>query len=109
MSIELPEPIAIYFDAENANDLEILAHCFATDAIVRDEGRTIEGLPAIQEWKAQTTAKYQHTAEPRSCTEQDGKTIVATRLKGNFPGSPIDVKFIFALDGAKITSLEIHS
>jgi hypothetical protein len=41
--------------------------------------------------------------------EKDGKTIVTNRLIGNFPGSPIELEFIFTLDGNKITSLEIRS
>jgi hypothetical protein len=30
-------------------------------------------------------------------------------LAGNFPGSPIELDFVFTLDGDKITSLEIRS
>ena len=41
MSVELPEPIAAYMAAENGHDMEALAQCFANDAVVKDEGRTI--------------------------------------------------------------------
>ena len=30
-----------------------------------------------------------------------------SRLTGNFPGSPVDLRFFFELDGDKIASLEI--
>jgi hypothetical protein len=76
---------------------------------VRDEGKTIEGLVAIKQWKAETKKKYQHTIEPLASTQQDDKTIVANRLTGNFPGSPIELEFVFTLDGNKIASLEIRS
>jgi hypothetical protein len=33
--------------------------------------------------------------------------VVACRLTGNFPGSPVDLRFIFELEGDKIVSLEI--
>jgi len=33
---------------------------------------------------------------------------VTNRLTGNFPGSPVDLQFVFGLDGNKIVSLEIH-
>jgi ketosteroid isomerase-like protein len=105
----LPAPIAIYIAAENRGDTEALAHCFAEDAVVRDEGQTIEGLAAIKRWKAETKKKYQHTVEPLAAAQKDGKTIVTNRLTGNFPGSPIELEFAFTLDGDKITSLEILS
>ena len=106
---KLPTPIAIYVAAENQGDTEALAKCFAEDAIVRDEGKTIQGLAAIKQWKAKTKKKYQHTIEPLSSVEKDGKTIITNRLTGNFPGSPIELDFVFTLDGDKIVSLEILS
>jgi hypothetical protein len=109
MSIDLPTPIAIYLAAENRGDTEALAQCFAEHAVVRDEGRTIKGLAAIKRWKAETTKKYQHTVEPLASIKKGDKFVVTNRLTGNFPGSPIELKFIFGLDGDKITSLEIRS
>jgi len=109
MSVDLPTPIAIYIDAENRGDTQALAQCFAEDAVVRDEGKTIEGLAAIKQWKAETKRKYQHTIEPLASAQKDGKTIVTNRLAGNFPGSPIELEFVFELDGDKIASLEIRS
>jgi hypothetical protein len=109
MPVDLPTPIAIYIDAENRGDTEALAKCFAEDAVVRDEGETIEGLAAIKRWKAETKKKYEHTIEPLASAQKDGKTIVTNRLTGNFPGSPIELEFVFELDGDKIASLEIRS
>jgi ketosteroid isomerase-like protein len=109
MSVDLPAPITMYIAAENRGDTEALAQCFAEDAVVRDEGQTMEGLAAIQQWKAEARKKYQHTIEPLAVAPKDGKTIVTNRLTGNFPGSPIDLEFVFTLDGNKIASLEIRS
>jgi SnoaL-like domain len=109
MSVDLPTPIAIYIAAENRGDAEALTQCFAEDAVVWDEGRTIKGLAAIKQWKAETRKKYQHTIEPLASTQKDGKTIVTNRLIGNFPGSPIELEFVFMLDGDRIASLEILS
>jgi ketosteroid isomerase-like protein len=107
--VDLPTPIALYIAAENRGDAEALAQCFAENAVVRDEGRTIEGLAAIKEWKAETQKKYQHTIEPLASVQKDDKTIVTNRLAGNFPGSPIELEFVFTLEGDKIASLEILS
>ena len=109
MPIDLPAPIAIYIAAENRGDAEALAQCFAENAVVRDENQTMEGLAAIKRWKSETAKKYRHTMEPLALTRKGGKTIVTNRLTGNFPGSPIELKFIFGLDGNKIVSLEICS
>ena len=109
MSIDLPKPIALYIAAENRGDTEALARCFVENAVVRDEGRTMEGLAAIKRWKAETTKKYRHTIEPLAVAQAGGKVTVTNRLTGNFPGSPIELRFIFGLDGDKISSLEIRS
>ena len=109
MSVDLPTAIASYIAAENQGDPEALVRCFAEHALVRDEGHTIEGLDAIRQWAAETRKKYQHTLEPLASAQKDGKTIVTNRLTGNFPGSPIELQFIFELDGNKIASLEIRS
>jgi ketosteroid isomerase-like protein len=106
--LDLPTPIVIYIAAENRGDTEAMAQCFAEDAVVRDEGKTIKGLAAIKRWKAETKRKYQHTVEPLASVQKNGKTIVTNRLTGNFPGSPIELQFVFTLDGGKIVSLEIH-
>ena len=53
---------------------------------VRDEGRTREGLEDIVAWRRETADKYQHTFEPLAVVERDGKTIVATKVSGSFPG-----------------------
>jgi hypothetical protein len=39
--------------------------------------------------------------------DEAGKTVVTSRLTGNFPGSPVNLRFFFALDGDKIATLEI--
>ena len=109
MSVDLPTPIALYIAAENSGDTEALAKCFAESATVRDENHIVEGLDAIKKWKAETKKKYQHTIEAIAVADKDGKTIVTNRLSGNFPGSPIELEFVFTLDRDKIVSLEILS
>ena len=82
--------------------------CFADHAVVRDEGRTIEGPPAIKQWMKEAKAKYQHTVEPIEVSSRDGKTVVVARVAGNFPNSPLDLEHVFTIEGGKISSLEIR-
>ena len=109
MSIDLPTPIALDIAAGNRGDANSFAQCFAEHAVVRDEGRTFKGLTAIKQWNNEARKKYQHTMEPLASARKGDKTIVTNRLTGNFPGSPIELEFVFGLDGNKIASLEIRS
>jgi ketosteroid isomerase-like protein len=109
MDVDLPTPIATYVAAENSGDAEALARCFAEDAVVHDEGKTIEGLAAIKQWTVETKKKYQHTIEPLASAQKGDKVIITNRLTGTFPGSPIDLEFVFTLVDGKIASLEICS
>src|SRR5262245_8933115 len=105
-SLSLPKPIAAYFTADSS-DGEAVSRCFTENAIVKDEGHTHKGRAAIKEWKMDASAKYQYTGELFACEEQDGKIVVTSHLVGNFPGSPIDLRYFFKLERDKIASLEI--
>ena len=101
MSIQLPAPIEHYIQIENSGALEAVPECFATDAIVRDEGQTFEGVAAIKNWMAATRKKYGHTVAPLEFAERGGQCVLKARLAGSFPGSPITVSFSFVLAGGK--------
>lgn len=106
MSIILPEPIAVYFAADRA-DGEAVAQCFTEDAVVKDEGQTHIGRSAIAAWKTDAATRYTYTCEPIALDEIDGRTVVTCHLVGDFPGSPVDLRFFFRFQGDKIASLEI--
>lgn len=105
--MELPAPIQTYFSAEPPHDSAALAAAFATDAIVRDEGRVHRGSDEIRAWWQAAKAKYRHRAEPLDLTEAAGKSVVRARVSGDFPGSPTILTFAFGLAGDRITDLEI--
>jgi hypothetical protein len=105
-TLDLPKPVAAYFTADKG-DGEAVSQCFTENAVVKDEGHTHKGQAAIKQWKTDASAKYEYTCEPIACEEKDGKTVVTSHLVGNFPGSPVDLRFFFKLEGDKIASLEI--
>jgi hypothetical protein len=107
MVTELPKPIAGYFEADKGQSAEAIAACFAPAAVVRDEGHTYAGRDAIRRWKDQSSAKYTYTSEPFLISDEDRRTVVACHLVGDFPGSPVDLRYFFVLDGEKIAELEI--
>jgi SnoaL-like domain len=95
--------------SEKTHDTDALAECFAPNARVQDEGQTLKGLRAIKAWRLETAKKYQHTLKPVASSARGGKTVVSTKLTGNFPGSPVTLDFVFTLEGGKIAALEIKS
>ncbi len=104
---KLPGPVAAYVDGANAQDAHAVAACFNEDAVVRDEGRERHGIAAIRDWVEEVSAKYRPIVDILDVAERDGKTIVTGRVSGNFPGSPINLRYAFVLQGKKIDRLEI--
>lgn len=106
MMTELPAPIAAYFHADR-QDGDAVARCFTETGTVRDEGHLYEGRAAIARWKAEASTKYSYTVEPRAI-DHDGDTVIVTgHVAGDFPGSPVDLRYRFRLAGAGIAALEI--
>jgi hypothetical protein len=104
--LNLPEPIAAYFETDR-HGADAVAQCFTRDAVVRDEGRTHTGVAAIEKWKAGASAQYSYIAEPFALEKKDRKHIVTSRVAGDFPGSPVNLQFVFTLERGKIATLEI--
>lgn len=107
MTIELPGAIAAYFSADKQGDAQAISDCFAQEAVVVDEGNTYTGRDAIRQWIANASTQYTYTAEPFALAEEGGRTIVTSHLVGNFPGSPVDLRYFFVLQDDKIAELEI--
>jgi hypothetical protein len=108
MTVILPEAIQAYFDADNARSADAVAAAFTDDAVVKDAGETRVGRESIRAWKTETDQKYSSTlAEPFLMTTENGKTQVIGHVSGDFPGSPVDLRYFFVLKGDKIAELEI--
>ena len=50
---------------------------------------------------------WDYTVEPFALAQQDGRTVVTSHLVGNFPGSPVDLRYFFVLKDGMIAELEI--
>ena len=105
-ALHLPEPIAAYFQADSHGG-DAVARCFTKNAVIRDEGHTHSGAAAIAAWKTAATARYSYSSEPVALEQKDGRYIVTCRLTGNFPGSPIELRYVFGVERGKIAFLEI--
>jgi len=106
VTVILPKPIADYFAAD-AGDGSAIARCFTPDAVVIDEKLTHRGREAIARWKAEASAKYHYTSKPIAWVRDGDQAVVTARVVGNFPGSPVDLRYAFTLAGEEISRLEV--
>ena len=100
-------PVASYIAAANAQDIEAVTANFSESAVVRDEGRNRQGIAAIRQWAVEVSKKYGPTVETLDIAQADGRMILTGRVTGNFPGSPVELRYVFTLNGGKIERLEI--
>jgi ketosteroid isomerase-like protein len=107
MKTPIPAVLESYFQASNADDMDVLVSCFSSDATVVDENQTHRGTAEIKGWAINVRKKYEFKTEIVKATKTPAVTIVTAKVYGSFPGSPVDLDFRFTLNKNKITSLEI--
>jgi len=107
MSTELSPELAAYFAATNAHDVAGMIATFSEEAVVKDEGREHRGLPAIRTWMKETIAKYDYSVYPIESSRVGDKTVVNLSIWGQFPGSPLPLRYEFTVASQKIARLEI--
>jgi len=106
MTLTLPAPIAAYFAADG-QDGDAIARCFTPDAIVVDEKQSHTGRTAISRWKTDAAAKYDYVSTPVDVSREGERYLVVAHVAGNFPGSPVDLRYRFTLADDAIARLEI--
>lgn len=107
MPPDFPTPVAAYFAADAAGDLDALTRSFAKDGAVKDEGELRRGAEAIRAWWRAAKAKYRHNVAPISAATEGDRVIVSGDVTGDFPGSPATLRFTFDLSTDGIRRLEI--
>lgn len=105
---ELAPAIAAYIAATNAGNTSAVSQCFAEDANVFDEGEHQVGTAAIARWMEDTGRRYQPRVEVLNVQQRTGKVLVSNVVHGNFPGSPLELRYTFRLnEQGKISRLDI--
>ena len=107
MPLDLPAPVAAYFAANPALDVDGMLAPFAADAVVFDEKRTRRGRDEIRAWIEEATVAACAVAVPQDANVQDGDHVVTAEVSGTFPGSPVTLDFRFALAHDRIARLAI--
>src|SRR5258708_2632075 len=107
-STDAPDVIARYLGLAAEGDLDALVGCFADDAEVVDEDQTFSGHEEIRRWRETVTSKFTYTVEVLTSEALGADNFVVTaQLEGNFPGSPVQLRFRFVLRDGLIVALEI--
>ncbi len=107
MPSDFPAPVADYFAADAAGDLDALVRSFVEDGAVKDEGELHRGAGPIRAWWRAAKAKYRHEVAPLSAATEGDRVIVSGLVTGDFPGSPATLRFAFDLSSDGIRRLEI--
>ena len=104
----LAPAIAAYIAAANARDTSRVASFFAEDANVFDEGQHQVGTHAIAQWMQDTAQRYQPRVEVLDVQLRTVKVFVHNLNSGTFPGSPLELRYMFRLnERGKIARLDI--
>ncbi|GAA5586446.1 hypothetical protein Acal01_01590 [Acinetobacter calcoaceticus] len=105
---DIPEVVSAYFDADQANDVDALNQIFSDSAIVEDENSLYRGIVEIRTWWLAMKEKYQYFLELIEVSNTDHISTVLTQVSGNFPNSPVKLKFQFTLENGKVVKLRIY-
>lgn len=105
--MQIPESLAGYVAAQNARSVDAMLAYFTDDAVVHDERQDYRGTSSIRGWMEETMTKYHPTLEVLDVGMVNDKVVLRVSVSGTFPGSPIRLRYDFALDRDRIVRLEI--
>jgi len=106
-----PEPnqnqlVEHYFDLAPKPDRDAYFAQFTADAVVEDEGKERHGINEIRAWRTEVPTVSYAVADVQEMAE--GR-IAAVDISGDFPGSPVQLKFTFSFtDDGRIRFLAIR-
>ena len=103
----LPVAVETYLATPKDELGPILGEVFAADAVVHDEGNTHVGIDAIRAWSDAVAAAFSFTREVVSGVVRGGAVVVRVDVKGDFPGSPVELHHHFSIADGKIMALTI--
>lgn len=105
---DIPEVVSAYFDADQVNDVDALNQIFSDVATVEDENIQHHGIVEIRTWWLTVKEKYEHFLKALEVSNTDHISTVLTQVSGNFPNSPVTLKFQFTVENGKVVKLRIY-
>ena len=108
--LHITKPIADFIKAINEHNTDAFLAVFTEEAVITDEGHEYRGIAAIKEWNDEKNIGAKITLSPVETTDRDGKTILTTKVDGNFDKTGLPDPFLmdlyFTLDENLITALK---
>lgn len=106
MSVDLPEPIAAYVEANARLDIDGMLKPFLSDAVFIDNGKRFEGQGAIRQLFEEEVIPVKAIFTPDAVRDEGGDVVVEGPAQGDFPGSPLRFTYRFTLARGAIQTLE---
>lgn len=103
----LPAAIEAYLQAKMAYDSDALLATLTGDAVITDEGHAHAGADGIRAWNDRASKGVAATYEVLDTAVVGEWTVVAIRVSGHFPGSPVPLYYFIALRDGKISALTV--
>lgn len=103
--MNLPKVVEQLVKTQNEFDSTAYAQCFTDTALVFDEGKTHTGRKEIEQWIDKANKDYHATMKPVEYSEAE--QILTAEVSGNFPGSPIMMKYHYEFEDGLIQTLKI--
>ncbi|SHK00453.1 nuclear transport factor 2 family protein [Epilithonimonas mollis] len=103
--MNLPKVVEQLVKTQNEFDSTAYAQCFTDTALVFDEGKTHTGRKEIEQWIDKANKDYHATMKPMEYSEAE--QILTAEVSGNFPGSPIMMKYHYEFEDGLIQTLKI--
>lgn len=95
-----------YFDLATQVEREPWFALFTDDVVVEDDGRTHQGIAEVRAWR---TGVPSVTYSVTDVTTQNGYQVATADIAGDFPGSPIPLRFHFIeVEDGRIKHLAIR-
>lgn len=107
---QLPPTIRAFLDAQAARDESTALPLLSDDAVivdVADGGEVFSGPDGLRRFVVEAGTGFSYTTTYTKA-ERDGDVwVVGHHLEGDFPGNTVDLDYRFALDGDRITRLDV--
>jgi hypothetical protein len=105
---EMPQIIDAFIKAQNSHNSADFTALFTSDAEVYDEGQKYTGNVEIKKWNEETIKKYSTTNTLTNYEIIEDKIRLVLKVSGTFPGSPVNIVYVFTISEKKIKTLHIE-
>ncbi|MDQ1727537.1 MAG: hypothetical protein QOK14_1582 [Frankiaceae bacterium] len=103
----IPPAVSAWLAAHAMHDVDAEIAQFTDAVVVVDDGREYRGKDAARGWSANLSRDLEHTATILRTDDQGDAVVATARVEGNFPGSPVVLRYQFLLTGGLISALTI--